>query len=183
MEAISISDYNYKTQNSDNYSNTIDTFNLTKTYQNFRAIESLSISVNPGDIYGFLGPNGAGKITTTRILCGLLTLSSGTAKIAGLDVVKDDHKIRKIIGLLPESAGFYNWMNAKEYLHYFATLYKIEIQSTKKRIKDLLEKVGLATKSSVPIRYYSRGTRQRLGLARTLTNEPQIIFLDELLLD
>ncbi len=174
-----MSDYNSKTQHSNNYSNTIDTFNLTKTYQKFRAVESLSINVNPGDIYGFLGPNGAGKTTTIRMLCGLLTPSSGTAKIAGLDVVKDGHKIRKIIGLLPESAGFYNWMNAEEYLHYFATLYKIEFKIAKKSINDLLEKVGLATKSSIPIGYYSRGMRQRLGLARTLINEPQIIFLDE----
>jgi ABC-type multidrug transport system ATPase subunit len=81
--------------------------------------------------------------------------------------------------LLPESAGFYNWMNAEEYLFYFAALYNIELQIAKKRIRDLLEKVGLATKSSVPIGFYSRGMKQRLGLARTLINEPKIIFLDE----
>ena len=171
--------YNDKSQNGNTQSNSIYTFNLTKTYRKFKAVDSLSISVNPGDIYGFLGPNGAGKTTTIRMLCGLLVPSSGTGKISGLDIVKDGPKIRKIIGLLPESAGFYNWMNAEEYLFYFAILYNIEPQTAKKRIKDLLEKVGLAAKSSIPIGYYSRGMKQRLGLARTLINEPKIIFLDE----
>ncbi len=173
--------YNHKSQDSDSIldSNSIHTFNLTKTYQKFNAVKSLNICVNPGDIYGFLGPNGAGKTTTIRILCGLLTPTSGTGKIAGLDIAKNGPKIRRIIGLLPESAGFYNWMNAEEYLIYFATLYNIELQIAKKRIRDLLEKVGLATKSSVPIGFYSRGMKQRLGLARTLINQPKIIFLDE----
>ena len=172
--------YNDKLQKSDTmHSNSIHTFNLTKTYRKFQAVDSLSISVNPGDIYGFLGPNGAGKTTTIRMLCGLLAPNSGTGKIAGLDIAKDGPKIRKIIGLLPESSGFYNWMNAEEYLLYFATLYNTKLQAAKKSIKDLLEKVGLASKSSVPIGYYSRGMKQRLGLARTLINEPKIIFLDE----
>jgi ABC-2 type transport system ATP-binding protein len=135
--------------------------------------------VRPGDIFGFLGPNGAGKTTTIRMLCGLLPPSSGYAKVAGLDIVKDSLKIRSIIGLLPESSGFYNWMSAEEYLLYFAALYKIDIRLGKKRAQDLLEKVGLATRSFVPISYYSRGMKQRLGIARTLINEPKILFLDE----
>ena len=160
-------------------SNSISTSNLSKSYRNFRAVNSLTIDVNPGDIFGFLGPNGAGKTTTIRMLCGLLSPTLGYAKVAGLDIVKDSLKIRSIIGLLPESSGFYNWMSAEEYLLYFAALYKIDIQFGKKRVQDLLEKVGLATKSYVPISYYSRGMKQRLGLARTLINEPKILFLDE----
>ena len=159
--------------------NSIFTSNLSKSYRNFRAVNSLTIDVNPGDIFGFLGPNGAGKTTTIRMLCGLLSPTSGYAKVAGLDIVKDSLKIRSIIGLLPESSGFYNWMSAEEYLLYFAALYKIDIHLGKKRAQDLLEKVGLATRSYVPISYYSRGMKQRLGLARTLINEPKILFLDE----
>ena len=99
--------------------NSIFTSNLSKSYRNFRAVNSLTIDVNPGDIFGFLGPNGAGKTTTIRMLCGLLSPTSGYAKVAGLDIVKDSLKIRSIMGLLPESSGFYNWMSAEEYLLYF----------------------------------------------------------------
>jgi ABC-2 type transport system ATP-binding protein len=159
--------------------NGIFTSNLSKSYRNFRAVNSLTIDVRPGDIFGFLGPNGAGKTTTIRMLCGLLSPTSGHSEVAGLDIVKDSLKIRSIIGLLPESSGFYNWMGAGEYLLYFAALYKIDAHLGKKRAKDLLERVGLASKSFVPISYYSRGMKQRLGLARTLINEPKILFLDE----
>jgi len=137
------------------------------------------MDVNQGDIFGFLGPNGAGKTTTIRMLCGLLSPSGGHAKVAGLDIIKDSTTIRKIIGLLPESSGFYNWMNAEEYLLHFAALYKIEQSTAMRRTRDLLEHVGLADKSFAPISYYSRGMKQRLGLARSLINEPRIIFLDE----
>ena len=159
--------------------NGIFTSNLSKSYRNFRAVNSLTIDVRPGDIFGFLGPNGAGKTTTIRMLCGLLSPTSGHSEVAGLDIVKDSLKIRSIIGLLPESSGFYNWMGAEEYLLYFAALYKIDAHLGKIRAKDLLERVGLASKSFVPISYYSRGMKQRLGLARTLINEPKILFLDE----
>jgi ABC-2 type transport system ATP-binding protein len=159
--------------------NGIFTSNLSKSYRTFRAVNSLTIDVRPGDIFGFLGPNGAGKTTTIRMLCGLLLPTSGCAEVGGLDIVKDSLKIKSIIGLLPESSGFYNWMGAEEYLLYFAALYKIDAHLGKKRAKDLLERVGLTSKSFVPISYYSRGMKQRLGLARTLINEPKILFLDE----
>lgn len=162
-----------------NNKNSIITSGLTKDYRNFRAVDSLTIAVNPGDIFGFLGPNGAGKTTTIRMLCGLLLPTSGNAKVAGLDILKDNLKIRSIIGLLPESSGFYNWMNAEEYLLHFAGLYKIESLLARKRANDLLEKVGLAAKAFAPIGYYSRGMKQRLGLARALINNPKVIFLDE----
>ena len=122
---------------------------------------------------------GAGKTTTIRMLCGLLLPSSGCGEVCGYDIIKDSDKIRGIIGLLPESSGFYGWMNAEEYLTHFALLYKIDSDVARKRTKDLLEKVGLSEKAFAPISYYSRGMKQRLGLARTLINEPRIIFLDE----
>ncbi len=164
----------------DNHGNNgIFTSNLTKIYGNFRAVDSLTLDVKAGDIFGFVGPNGAGKTTTIRMLCGLLSPTSGLAVVDGFDVMRDSMKIRNIIGLLPESSGFYDWMNAEEYLLHFAELYKIERQLAKKTVKDLLEKVGLRDKSFVPIGYYSRGMKQRLRLARTLINSPKIIFLDE----
>jgi ABC-2 type transport system ATP-binding protein len=159
--------------------NSITISNLSKTYEKFRAVDCLTIKVDSGDIFGFLGPNGAGKTTTIRMLCGLLLPSSGSGKVGGYDIMKDYLKLRSIIGLLPESSGFYGWMNAEEYLTHFALLYKMELDVARKRTKDLLEKVGLADKAFAPITYYSRGMKQRLGLARTLINEPRIIFLDE----
>jgi ABC-2 type transport system ATP-binding protein len=160
-------------------SNGISTFELTKSYRDFRAVDSLNLKVDGGEVFGFLGPNGAGKTTTIRMLCGLLAPTAGRAQVAGFDVRKNSLKVRAIIGLLPESSGFYNWMNAEEYLLHFASLYKIDKQEATKRSNDLLERVGLADKSFAPIGYYSRGMKQRLALARTLINEPRIIFLDE----
>jgi ABC-2 type transport system ATP-binding protein len=168
-----------RNENDKVHDNSISTLNLTKVYRDFRAVDSLTIDIRSGDIFGFLGPNGAGKTTTIRMLCGLLSPSEGGAKVAGLDVVKDNLKIRSVIGLLPESSGFYNWMNAKEYLLHFAALYKIESHIARNRTIELLEQVGLAKKASAPISYFSRGMKQRLALARTLINDPRIIFLDE----
>jgi ABC-2 type transport system ATP-binding protein len=152
---------------------------LSKKYHNSVAISSLTMEVKEGDIFGFLGPNGAGKTTTIRMLCGLINPSSGKGTIRGLDIMKDSTKIRNQIGLMPESSGFYNWMNAEEYLNYFARLYNIDSSIGKRRSKNLLEIVGLANKSSAPIGYYSRGMKQRLGIARALINDPKIVFLDE----
>ena len=110
-----------------------------------------------------IGPNGAGKTTTMRMLCGTLSPTSGTAIIAGLDIAKESIKIKTLIGFLPESTGFYNWMNGEEYLYYFARLYKIEEPIARRKIRDLLDRVGLAAKAFAPIAYYSRGMKQRLA--------------------
>jgi ABC-2 type transport system ATP-binding protein len=159
--------------------NGISTFELSKSYRDFRAVDSLSLKVEEGEVFGFLGPNGAGKTTTIRMLCGLMTPTAGSAKVGGFDVRREGLKVRAIVGLLPESSGFYNWMNAEEYLLHFASLYNIEAQEARRRTKELLERVGLAEKSFAPIGYYSRGMKQRLALARTLINKPRIVFLDE----
>ncbi|OLC25433.1 MAG: hypothetical protein AUH71_01050 [Thaumarchaeota archaeon 13_1_40CM_4_48_7] len=162
-----------------NDNSSIITSGLSKMYEKLKAVDSLNLAVDSGDIFGFLGPNGAGKTTTIRMLCGLIPPSAGIARVAGFDIIRESMKIRSVIGLLPESSGFYNWMNAEEYLFHFALLYKIEPSVARNRALRLIEKVGLAEKAHAPISYYSRGMRQRLGLARALINDPRIIFLDE----
>lgn len=102
--------------------NGIATSELTKAYTSQTAVNGLTINVNAGEIFGFLGPNGAGKTTTIRILCGLMRPTSGKAEVAGYDISTDSLKIRRVIGLLPESSGFYNWMTPQEYMLHFAAL-------------------------------------------------------------
>ena len=152
---------------------------LEKTYGSFRAVDSLTFNVKSGDIFGLIGPNGAGKTTTMRMLCGTLSPTAGKTIVGGFDIAKESIKIKTIIGFLPESTGFYNWMNGEEYLYYFARLYNIKEPIARKNIRDLLDRVGLAAKAFAPIAYYSRGMKQRLALARAMINDPKILFLDE----
>lgn len=157
----------------------ISAIGLEKTYGSFRAVDSLTFNVKSGDIFGLIGPNGAGKTTTMRMLCGTLSPTAGKTIVAGFDIAKESIKIKTIIGFLPESTGFYNWMNGEEYLYYFARLYNIKEPIARKKIRDLLDRVGLAAKAFAPIAYYSRGMKQRLALARAMINDPKILFLDE----
>ncbi|WP_051359009.1 ABC transporter ATP-binding protein [Clostridium manihotivorum] len=158
----------------------IKTENLTMTYKNgFTAVKNLSLNVAEGDIFGFLGPNGAGKTTTIRMLTGLLKPSSGKVFVNELDVASNENEVKKIIGVVPESHGYYNWMTSVEYLSYFAELFGKDKSKYTKHIEYLLEKVGLSDKKKVPIGHYSRGMKQRLGIAKSLINNPKIIFLDE----
>jgi len=157
----------------------ISAIGLEKTYGSFRAVDSLTFNVKSGDIFGLIGPNGAGKTTTMRMLCGTLSPTAGKTIVAGFDIAKESIKIKTIIGFLPESTGFYNWMNGEEYLYYFARLYNIKEPIAQKKIRDLLDRVGLAAKAFAPIAYYSRGMKQRLALARAMINDPKILFLDE----
>ncbi|SEB54131.1 ABC transporter ATP-binding protein [Paenibacillus sp. GP183] len=153
---------------------------LTKRYDNgFMAVERLSIHVKHGDIYGFLGPNGAGKTTTIRMITGLVEPTSGTISVDGVDALNHTAEIRRMIGVLPESHGFYGWMSGEEYLSFFADMYEIPKDQSRRKVTDLLEKVGLAEKRKVPIRQYSRGMKQRLGIAKTIIHEPKLIVLDE----
>src|SRR6266498_1685755 len=126
-----------------NTSYAVETDALTRRFGDFIAVDRVTLRVEPGEVFGFLGPNGAGKTTTIRMLCGLLSPSRGEGTVAGLDIVKHGPKIRSLIGLLPESSGYYNWMNAEEYLLHFAGLYKIEPSIGKIRARSLLEAVGL----------------------------------------
>ena len=156
----------------------IKTEDLTKIYKKTKAVDSINIEIKKGDVCGFVGPNGAGKTTTIGMLTGLVEPSSGRCFVNDLEVTKHPLEVKKMIGYLPDGFGFYAHMNATRNLKYFAKLYCIEGKAAETKISGLLEKVGLA-KVDKPTGAYSRGMRQRLGLARALINDPEIIFLDE----
>lgn len=154
----------------------INAQHIAKTYGQIPAVDDLSIQVKAGDFFGFLGPNGAGKTTTIRMLTGILAPDQGTMTINGKDISKQQ-ELSRVIGVLSESRGFYDWMTGNEYLNFFADLYSLA--DKKKVVTDLLATVGLAERKNTRIATYSRGMKQRLGLARALVNNPKIIFLDE----
>jgi ABC-2 type transport system ATP-binding protein len=151
--------------------------NLVKKYNGHTALDGLNFGVEDGDIFGFLGPNGAGKTTTIRILTAIIRADSGNILIAGHNVFTEPAAVKKMINALPESNGYYEWMTAYEYLEFFSKLY--EEERSKQGIHDVLKGVGLAGKEGHPIRSYSRGMKQRLGIARALVNRPKLLFLDE----
>jgi ABC-type multidrug transport system ATPase subunit len=153
----------------------INAQHITKTYGRIPAVDDLSLQVKAGDFFGFLGPNGAGKTTTIRMLTGILAPDHGVMTIDGKDI-SDQQELSHIIGVLSESRGFYDWMTGEEYLNFFADLYSLD---DKEVVTDLLSTVGLAERKNTRIATYSRGMKQRLGLARALVNNPKIIFLDE----
>ena len=155
----------------------IETTALSKEYGSRRALDGLSLSVEEGDIFGFLGPNGAGKTTTIRILSGLLAPTDGRALLAGIDVTRHPQAIKRIVGVLPESQGYYDWMSGEEYLEYFESLHGYP--SPRSRARVLLNAVGLGERARTPVSNYSRGMRQRLGIARALVHSPKVLFLDE----
>lgn len=160
----------------------IETEELTKSFgknKEIVAVDSLTLHVDAGEVFGFVGPNGAGKTTTMKMLIGLLEPSSGTGKVAGFDIVREVINIREVTGVLPEPAGFYDDLTARQNLRFYAKLYDIEPKAREKRIVDLLEMVGLGSAIDQKIGGFSTGMRKRFGLAQALINEPSILFLDE----
>ena len=152
--------------------------NLGKAYQRIKAVDDLTLTVNHGDFFGFLGPNGAGKTTTIRMLTGIIKPDRGKIIIDGL-ASDEREKIARLIGVVPESRGLYEWMTASEYLQFFANIYGIKGKAQTEIVDSLLSQVDLTARKNSKIGTYSRGMRQRLGLARALINKPQILFLDE----
>lgn len=150
---------------------------LTKDYGARRAIDNLSFDAEQGEIVGFLGPNGAGKTTTMRILTGYMPPTDGTAIVAGYDVVEESLEVRKRVGYLPETVPLYNDMTALEYLKFMADLRKIP--NSEERALETLEKVNLADRANSFIGNFSKGMRQRIGLAQALIHRPEVIILDE----
>jgi ABC-2 type transport system ATP-binding protein len=157
----------------------IQTIGLTRYYAQMAALTSLDLIVNRGDLFGFIGSNGAGKTTTLRILATFLAPSSGTAKIMGHDVVTDADAVRHIIGYMPDFFGVYKDMEVTEYLDFFGACYKIPTAQRERTVNDVLELVGLTEKKGAIIGALSRGMQQRLGLARVLIHDPQVLLLDE----
>jgi len=144
------------------------------------AVEDISLKVNQGELFGLLGPNGAGKTTTVKMLSTLLLPTSGSISILGLDIQKDTREIRKRIGFTFGGArGLYGRLSARDNLRYFAELYALPPETTRQRIADYLEMVGLADRADDRVETFSSGMQQRLHLARALLHDPELIFLDE----
>ncbi|MBT3322050.1 MAG: ABC transporter ATP-binding protein [Anaerolineae bacterium] len=171
--------------------NTISVKNLKRIYKTttgvirrktkeVEAVKDISFEISKGELFGLLGPNGAGKTTTTKVLTTLLIPNAGEVKINGLDIVKDANEIRKQIGFIfGGERGLYWRLSGIDNLRYFASLYHIEPEVSKKRIPYLLDLVGLKGRGDERVEGYSRGMKQRLHVARTLLHDPDILFLDE----
>jgi len=157
----------------------IQTQELTKHYKEIKALDHLNLTVFEGEIFGFLGPNGAGKTTTLLTLMGLTVPTSGTATVGGYDIVKDSKKVRQIAGMLPEGAGFYEDLTARQNLNYICQLNDIPKLEREKTIKELLDAVGLGERVDMKVEKFSRGMKQRLGIAQVLIKNPKIAFFDE----
>ena len=159
----------------------IDTENLTKKFGNLTAVESLTLHVNDGEVFGFLGPNGAGKTTTVRMLCCLISKTSGTARIGNYEIGNrsDQQKIRRMVGLLTENVGLYEELSAYDNLDFYGRFYKLDLQKRKEQIEYLLKMLGLWEKRNVTAGTFSKGMKQKLAIARALIHDPQVLFLDE----
>jgi ABC-2 type transport system ATP-binding protein len=153
---------------------------IKRSIKEVMAVEDISFEIKGGELFGLLGPNGAGKTTTVKMLATLLIPTKGTATILGYDVVKDANEVRKHIGFIfGGERGLYWRLSGIDNLRYFASLYGVEPEVSKKRIPYLLEMVGLKDRGNERVEGYSRGMKQRLHVARTLLHDPEILFLDE----
>lgn len=142
-----------------------------------KILSGISLSVGQGEIFGFLGPNGAGKTTTIKCVLGLLHPEKGNIEIFGISHLA--LKAKERIGFLPENPYFYDYLTASEFLHFFSQLFLIKKKEAKKKIKGLLQLVGLENEANIQLRKYSRGMQQRIGLAQALLNDPSLVLLDE----
>ena len=152
---------------------------LTKRYGTFTAVDRLDLTVRHGEVFGLLGPNGAGKTTTILMLLGLSEPSSGTARVLDLDPAREPIAVKHKVGYLPDNVGFYGDMTGRQNLRYTARLNGLPHKVAEARIDDLLGRVGLADAGDAKVETYSRGMKQRLGLADVLVKEPSIVILDE----
>jgi ABC-2 type transport system ATP-binding protein len=157
----------------------IETINLTKRYGDLVALDSLNLSLEAGDCFGFIGPNGAGKTTTIKILATLLKPSSGQAMIDGLTVGYQNRIIRPLIGYVPDFMGAYEDMVVTEYLEFFAACYNIHGPQRKKVVGDVLDLTDLNYKATAEVNSLSRGMQQRLSIARVLLHDPKVLLMDE----
>ncbi len=157
----------------------IELRDLTKKYGELFAIKQIDLELSKGDVYGFIGPNGAGKTTTMRILATLLNPTWGEAYVAGYSIYTKPKEIRRLIGYMPDFFGVYDDMKVIEYLEFFAAAYRIKGPSRQKVCAEVLDLVDLGYKGQALVTSLSRGMTQRLGLARVLLHDPQVLLLDE----
>jgi ABC-2 type transport system ATP-binding protein len=157
----------------------IEATDLGKRYGNAKAVSNVSFSVAPGEIFGLLGPNGAGKTTTILMLLGLTEISSGTARVFGHDPARAPLAVKRLVGYMPDSVGFYDYLTAADNLHYTARLMGFSLLDRKKRIVEALERVGLGEVADRKVGTFSRGMRQRLGLAEIVMKGARAAILDE----
>jgi len=157
----------------------IETKALTKRYGDRTVVDHLDLTVGEGEVFGLLGPNGAGKTTTILMLLGLTEITSGRARISGLDPARQSLAVKQIVGYLPDSVGFYDRLTGRENLRYTARLNRIEPALADERIDRALEDVGLSGAADDPVGTYSRGMLQRLGIADVLVKDPRVAILDE----
>ena len=159
----------------------IDTENLTRKFGNLTAVENVTLHVEKGEVFGFLGPNGAGKTTTVRMLCCLIGKTSGQASIGGYSINKEQDclKIRKIVGFLPENVGLYDSLSAYRNLDFYGKLYEVPDGKRCENIERLLRLLGIWERREDAVGTFSKGTKQKIAIARALIHEPQVLFLDE----
>lgn len=158
----------------------LSTHGLTKSYSGVDALKSLNLEVPEHSIFGFLGPNGAGKSTTIKMLLGLTRPTSGTGTVCGHDIVRESVKVRQRVGYLAQDPRFYDYMTARQTLRFTAHLFYAGPEAAiEERVEEALDLVGLGDKADRPVRSFSGGERQRLGIAQAIVNRPEVLILDE----
>jgi ABC-2 type transport system ATP-binding protein len=157
----------------------IETHELTKDFKEFRAVDHVTFSVEPGTIFALLGPNGAGKTTTVRMLTSILQPTSGWARVAGFDVVRQATAVRASVGVLTEQHGLYERMKGMEYLDFFARIYHLSPEDRRRRPLQLMEHFGLGEARGKRLGEYSKGMKQKLALVRAMLHDPPVLLLDE----
>jgi len=157
----------------------VETTDLTKMYGGFTAVNKLNLRIEEGEMFGFLGANGAGKTTTLLMLLGLTEPTSGTVRVCGKDPARDPLEVKRQVGYLPERVGFYEELTARQNLRFSAELNRMPRSQAETRIEDILGTVGLGKVMDHPVSTFSRGMKQRLGIAEIWLKEPRLAFLDE----
>jgi len=157
----------------------VEATGLTKQYNGFTAVDNLNLRIEEGEMFGFLGANGAGKTTTLLMLLGLTEPTSGQVRVCGKDPMREPLDVKRLVGYLPERVGFYEDMTAKQNLRYTAELNRVPVKEAGEKIDSLLKTVGLGEVADNLVSTYSRGMKQRLGIADIWIKEPKLAFLDE----
>jgi len=157
----------------------IETRNLTKRYGNLIAVNNINLKLGAGDVFGFIGPNGSGKTTTMRMIATLLNPDHGEAYVCGQSIYTNQEEIRRLVGFMPDFFGVYEDMTVVEYLEFFAAAYRVTADKRRKVVEEKLELVDMAFKRDAMVNQLSRGQTQRIGLARVMLHEPQVLLLDE----